>query len=151
MEHTDITVTWGDSCLSHTFFITPVIYLLYSSDPEHVQMWYHVYVLIVITIAAETASVQTHKWAHGDCGNPFWVEWMQKHHIILPKRHHQMHHVPPYATYYCSLTGWANYPLEYINFWRHLEWLIENLTGWKSRRDDMKWSKKKQKFVKLSD
>lgn len=65
-------------------------------------------------------------------------------HIILPKRHHRIHHVAPHETYFCITTGWLNYPLEKLKFWTSLECLIELVSGCKPRADDFKWAQKRE-------
>jgi hypothetical protein len=71
------------------------------------------------------------------------VVWLQEHHIILPRRHHRVHHVAPHETYFCITTGWLNWPLEKLHFWYILEYIIERVTGYKPRDDDMKWAQKR--------
>nr|CAD7429499.1 unnamed protein product [Timema monikensis] len=67
----------------------------------------------------------------------------QDYHVILPRRHHRIHHVAPHETYFCITTGWLNWPLEKLHFWQALEWLIERTTGYKPRADDFKWAQKR--------
>ncbi|XP_065357986.1 plasmanylethanolamine desaturase 1 [Calliphora vicina] len=85
---------------------------------------------------------QIHKWSHTYWGLPKWVLFMQNYHIVLPRKHHRIHHVAPHETYFCITTGWLNWPLEKLRFWSLLESLIEHLTGLKPRDDDLKWAKK---------
>lgn len=87
--------------------------------------------------------LQIHKWSHTYFGLPKWVMFLQEHHIILPRRHHRIHHVAPHETYFCITTGWLNWPLEKLNFWPILESIIELSTGYKPRADDMKWAQKR--------
>ncbi|XP_012946998.1 plasmanylethanolamine desaturase isoform X2 [Aplysia californica] len=87
---------------------------------------------------------QCHKWSHTYFGLPWYIVKLQDIHLLLPRRHHRIHHVAPHETYYCITTGWLNYPLEAIKFWPTLEVLIETLTGCKPRSDDMAWASKTQ-------
>ncbi|CAG5108598.1 Similar to PEDS1: Plasmanylethanolamine desaturase (Homo sapiens) [Cotesia congregata] len=86
---------------------------------------------------------QIHKWSHTYFGLPGWVVWLQEHRVILPRRHHRVHHVAPHETYFCITTGWLNWPLEKLRFWPILETIIEGVTGYKPRADDFKWAQKR--------
>ena len=147
----DFIVTWGDACMVTIPFLGMEVYLLYSSEAKQIREMYTIFLLFIVWFITVAANNQTHKWAHTHTGNPAWVCWLQKMHLILPMAHHHLHHTPPHTIYYCIVTGWANYPLEFINFWRRLEWAIEKVTGLKPRQDDMKWSKKKHEFMKMSN
>jgi ubiquitin-conjugating enzyme E2 variant len=85
---------------------------------------------------------QFHSWSHTYFGLPAPIVALQDMHIILPRKHHRIHHVAPHDTYFCITTGWLNYPLEMVRFWPALEWLIELTTGSKPRADDMSWASK---------
>jgi ubiquitin-conjugating enzyme E2 variant len=81
---------------------------------------------------------QIHKWSHLDeAETPSLLRWCQKLHLVLPPRHHDVHHVAPFDTYYCITTGWLNPVLHRLHFFRHLERLITALTGAIPRRDDI--------------
>lgn len=85
---------------------------------------------------------QIHKWSHTYFGLPWWVTKLQDFHIILPRRHHRIHHVSPHETYFCITTGWLNWPLEKLRFWTTLEQFITVCTKEIPRSDDLKWGQK---------
>ena len=81
---------------------------------------------------------QFHKWAHLDEDQiPGWLKLLQRMHMVLPPAHHQIHHAAPYDTYYSITTGWLNWPLAKIGFYRHAERLITALFGLIPRKDDI--------------
>ncbi|KAG8198173.1 hypothetical protein JTE90_006921 [Oedothorax gibbosus] len=86
---------------------------------------------------------QIHKWSHTYFGIPSWVVLLQDLHVILPRRHHRIHHVAPHETYFCITTGWLNYPLELLQFWPFLERAIESAFACRPRSDDLRWAQKK--------
>lgn len=97
--------------------------------------------LFLLTIFISVTN-QCHKWSHTYFGLPRWITLLQDLHIVLPRKHHRIHHVAPHETYFCITTGWLNYPLEKLRFWSTFEYLIELTTGCKPRADDLVWAKK---------
>lgn len=81
---------------------------------------------------------QIHKWAHIDeAQTPGWLKWAQRLHLVMPPSHHDRHHTAPYDTYYCITTGWLNWPLHTIGFYRFMERVLMATTGMIPRRDDI--------------
>lgn len=81
---------------------------------------------------------QFHKWAHLDEAQiPGWLRLLQRLHMVLPPEHHQVHHAAPFDTYYSITTGWLNWPLAKMNFYRHAERLVTALFGLIPRKDDI--------------
>ncbi|XP_065828436.1 plasmanylethanolamine desaturase 1-like isoform X2 [Oscarella lobularis] len=116
--------TNGDNCL---LTLGPLCYIAYQ---------------LMTKALFVTFTNQFHKWSHTYYGLPKWVETLQDWHVILPRKHHRVHHVSPHETYFCISTGWLNYPLECIQFWQGLEFVITKLTGIKPRQDDLQWANK---------
>jgi hypothetical protein len=81
---------------------------------------------------------QFHKWAHEtDEERPAWVTMLQRLHLVLPPEHHQIHHTKPFLDYYCITTGWLNWPLKKLGFYRGLERMVTALWGAIPRKDDI--------------
>ncbi len=81
---------------------------------------------------------QIHKWSHLEVDEmPPLLQTFQRLHLVLPPGHHQTHHTAPFDTYYCITTGWLNWPLAKLNFYRHMERLVTAVTGLIPRKDDI--------------
>lgn len=140
----DFIETNGDNFMA---ILLPLGYLTYgflSWSDAVIKQYYAFcgYVFLFCLFIAMTN--QIHKWSHMYSGLPKWVQVLQNHHVILPRKHHRIHHVAPHEMYYCITTGWLNRPLELVNFWRSLESLIQRTTGQVPRTDDFKWAQKKK-------
>lgn len=118
-------------------------YKLLTFTPDQIRTWYALCCFLMSWGLFVTLTNQIHKWSHTYSGLPWWVGLLQRMHVILPRKHHRIHHVAPHETYFCITTGWLNYPLEKLRFWVCLEWIIERITGHKPRDDDLLWSKKR--------
>ncbi|XP_046989996.1 plasmanylethanolamine desaturase isoform X1 [Schistocerca americana] len=139
----DFIETNGDNFMLTIPFLAFMTWEFITLTEEEVQKkfsWCCYLFLLAIFVAMTN---QIHKWSHTYFGLPRWVVLLQEYHIILPRRHHRIHHVAPHETYFCITTGWLNWPLEKIRFWQMLECVIEFLTGCKPRADDFKWAQKR--------
>lgn len=78
---------------------------------------------------------QFHKWAHAPSVGPI-AGYLQRCHLILNPRHHDIHHRHPFNQHYCITTGWMNPVLQAVGFFRALEWMITRLTRTPPRKGD---------------
>lgn len=139
----DFVETNGDNFMLTLPFLGYMTYQFLCFPPDRITenyLWNCFVFLLAIFVAMTN---QIHKWSHTYFGIPYWVTVLQDCHVILPRRHHRIHHVAPHETYFCITTGWLNYPLEKLHFWPCLEFIIESLFGYKPRTDDLKWAQKK--------
>ncbi|XP_025831487.1 transmembrane protein 189 [Agrilus planipennis] len=138
----DFIETNGDNFGVTIPFLAKIVWDFIVLPEEQLRnkfLWICFVFLLAIFVAMTN---QIHKWSHTYFGLPKWVIWLQEHHVILPRRHHRIHHVAPHETYFCITTGWLNWPLEKLRFWGILEYIIEFTTGYKPRADDLKWAQK---------
>jgi ubiquitin-conjugating enzyme E2 variant len=82
------------------------------------------------------ATNEIHKRAHQDVPPPAFRA-LQRMHVLLPPRVHDIHHESPFARYYCITTGWMNAPLTAIGFFSTVERIITRMTGAIPRHDDI--------------
>jgi len=138
----DFIETNGDNFSICLPFLLGMFYLFSIYSENEIRQIYNYQMFLFLCLISISLTNQIHSWSHTYFGLPRFVKFLQKMHIILPIRHHRIHHVSPHETYYCITTGWLNYPLEYISFWSRMEYIIEFLTGAKPRSDDFSWAKK---------
>ncbi|KAK3085727.1 hypothetical protein FSP39_007866 [Pinctada imbricata] len=138
----DFIETNGDNFTVTVPFLAYMAYKFVTFSPEQIYQAYYWECFVFLLAIFVSLTNQFHKWSHTYFGLPRWITLLQDLHIVLPRKHHRIHHVAPHETYFCITTGWLNYPLEKIKFWTTLEAMIESATGYKPRSDDLKWAQK---------
>ncbi len=92
--------------------------------------------LFLVALAAWVIPTnQVHQWAH-QAEPTRVIRWAQDVGLILGRSRHAVHHVAPFDTQYCILTGWCNRPLAMIGFFPVLEVAIAAVTGLVPRADE---------------
>jgi ubiquitin-conjugating enzyme E2 variant len=115
MTYHDFVETHGSSCFAALPFLVAASLIGLETYGSYLLQGF------IITVAlGALATNQCHKWAHMDTDSvPKVVRWAQKYHLVLPPRHHQIHHTPPYNTHFCMSNGWLNSLFNsYLRLWR---------------------------------
>jgi plasmanylethanolamine desaturase len=81
--------------------------------------------LLFFTVILMNAN-QIHKWAHITRfeNKPKVIGLLQKMHVLQSTQHHGQHHRKPNNSHYCTVTDFLNPVLDYMHFWRGLEWIF---------------------------
>lgn len=80
-------------------------WIFYKSTDSEIQEEYPFCAYLFLCSIFVAITNQIHKWSHTYFGLPMWVQILQNYHIILPRKHHRVHHVAPHETYFCITTG----------------------------------------------
>ncbi len=131
MTHHDYIETNGANCMISVPWALGALFIPINS-------WAGLFAVVSITsmIFWVMMTNQFHKWSHMEDA-PKVVLFLQRMHLILPPAHHQIHHTAPFDKYYCITTGWLNWPLYKLGFFKGMERLVTALTGVIPRKDDI--------------
>lgn len=78
---------------------------------------------------------QVHAWAHSKGKVSPWISVLQGIGFFQSPKHHAEHHRSPFEVKYCVMSDWVNPLLDWIDFWRRLEYLVALLFRIHPRED----------------
>lgn len=133
----DFVETNGNNCLISLWVGCICVFM-----PLEVEGFQALLIFLMVSLGSMIFWVmmtnQFHKWSHYDEARlPRFVRLLQRAHLILPPNHHDIHHTAPFDQYYCITTGWLNWPLTKLGFFKGLERLVTLTTGMVPRADDI--------------
>jgi hypothetical protein len=140
----DFIETNGDNFAVCLIPLMRMFYKFLTYSPMEIRDTYNWEMYVYLLVIFVSLTNQIHKWSHTYFGLPRLIVFLQNVHILLPRRHHRIHHVAPHDSYFCITTGWLNYPFEQVDFWPKLEKVIQVVTGIPPRSDDMAWASKSE-------
>jgi ubiquitin-conjugating enzyme E2 variant len=115
MTRHDFVETHGASCLAG-------LPLLGAASFMPLESWTGILAqaVLLFTALGVLATNQCHKWAHlEEAATPKLVLWAQRRWLVLPRKHHRLHHTPPFDTHFCMSSGWLNAPFNaLLRAWR---------------------------------
>ncbi|MER2561959.1 MAG: fatty acid desaturase family protein [Myxococcaceae bacterium] len=137
MTRHDAIETNGNNCLISLWVGCICIFM-----PLDVEGYQSLLIFMMVALGSMIFWVmmtnQFHKWSHLEANElPGFIRFLQRAHLILPVGHHDVHHTAPFDKYYCITTGWLNWPLTKIGFFKTLEKLVTMTTGIIPRADDI--------------
>ena len=109
-------VTNGNNCLISLPLMLFMHVVLFTHTQTHFALAFTFAVLFFL-IMSVFATNQIHKWAHMQ-KPPLIVKLLQNMRLILNPKHHVIHHVAPYTTYFCITTGWLNPIIEKLRIFK---------------------------------
>lgn len=110
-----------ETITSTLYFAIPLMLLNYFFIKSQIMM---------ISLVFMTFANQIHKLSHYPTKmiKSKTIHFLQRTGIFQSKSHHHIHHSET-TKYYCVMTNYLNPFLEYINFWRRIEYFIQVVFG----------------------
>ncbi|MEI7651855.1 MAG: fatty acid desaturase CarF family protein [Verrucomicrobiota bacterium] len=81
-------------------------------------------------------SNQIHKWSHRTrAENGRIISFFQDIRVLQSPHHHAIHHTNPKDVRYCPASNMLNPILDFLHFWKGVEWVLRRVFGLKRRVD----------------
>lgn len=118
---------WDSMLFCASILLFMYVTKMFSAERNTLFCLLQLYVLLFSGITNEV-----HCAAHRTKNNLI-IDKLQYYNILISKEKHGYHHENDQTTTYCILTGWNNWWMEKIQWWRKLEFIVEKITFVKAR------------------